>query len=399
MKLAVFSGTSDGRRLCEHLSARGVTATVCVATGYGGAVMPLLDGITVREGRLDRDAMAAFLRDYDTVADATHPYAALVSDNLREVCGELGLRYLRLVRPTDSAGEAVLRVGTTREAAELLNAHGGNALITTGSKELHEFTAVRDYETRLYARILPDADGVRRANELGFSGKRLICMQGPFSREMNAATLRAANAEFLVTKNTGGAGGLPEKLAAATDTGARVILISRPRVETGYTLAELAQLLTGAEIAVDTPKDAPRFPLFVSLLGKSCVIVGGGTVACRRAAVLREYSAAVTVIAPTIREKLDGVRYIEREYRAGDLGGAELVVAATDSRAVNAEVTRAAREFGIPLSVSDASEDCTFWFPASCVGATVSAGVVSRDGNHKLAAEAARRIREVLADI
>jgi precorrin-2 dehydrogenase/sirohydrochlorin ferrochelatase/precorrin-6A/cobalt-precorrin-6A reductase len=400
VNLAVFSGTSDGRRLCGHLSACGVPATVCVATDYGGAVMPAMSGITVREGRLDRDEMTRFLRDFDTVADATHPYAVLVSDNLRASCEELGIRYLRLVRPASGGGETVLRVETTRAAAELLNKLTGNALLTTGSKELREFTAVRDYKTRLFARILPDADGVKKASELGFSGKQLICMQGPFSRELNAATLRAVNAEYIVTKDTGGAGGLPEKLAAAEETGARVILISRPREERGYTLAELAELLTGAEFTERESVSAPpRFPMFVQLAGERCVIIGGGAVACRRAAVLRTYGAAVTLIAPEIREKAGGVSYIEREYRENDLDGAFLAVAATNSREVNAAVTREARERGIALSVADAPEDCTFWFPASCVGETVSAGVVSRGGDHAAAAEAARRIREVLSSL
>jgi precorrin-6Y C5,15-methyltransferase (decarboxylating) len=250
MRIAVFSGTSDGRRLCECLSRAKIDATVCVATAYGGAVMPSLAGITVREGRMELGEMTDFLREFDTVADATHPYAAVVSDNLRSVCAELGVRYLRLVRPENSDGD-VIRVPTTRAAAEYLNSVTGSALITTGGKELGEFTAVNGFAERLFARILPDADGVLRAASLGFSGKHLICIQGPFSREMNAAMLRDTGAEYLVTKDTGDAGGLPEKLAAARETGARVVLISRPREETGYTLAQLAELLTGESVACD----------------------------------------------------------------------------------------------------------------------------------------------------
>ena len=143
-------------------------------------------------------------------------------------------------------------------------------------------------------------------------------------------------------------------------------------------------------------ENTPRFPLFVSLEGRRCVIVGGGQVACRRVEVLRRYGASITVIAPEIRERIDGVIYLERDYIAGDLRGAFLAVAATDSRAVNAAVTREAVERGAHLSVADSPADCTFWFPASCLSDTVSAGVVSRDGNHARAAEAARMIREAI---
>ena len=402
MKLAVFSGTIEGRRLCEHLSAVGVAATACVATAYGGAVMAPLSGITVREGRMDKAALTEFLRSYDTVADATHPYATVVTENLRETCAVLGLRYIRLIRPGAEASDGVIRVASAREAAEYLAAAQGNALLTTGSKELCEFTGVRNFASRLFARVLPDADVVRAACALGFSGRQLICMQGPFTREMNAAMLRAVDARYLVTKDTGAAGGVTDKLAAAREVGAKVVMISRPHTETGLTLEELAELLTGTPIAKDPAAEkgkteaVPRFPLFVSLEGRRCVVIGGGRVACRRVEVLRRYNAEITVIAPEIREKLDGVTYLERGYVQCDLHDAFLVVAATDSRTVNASVTREAAELGAHLSVADSPVECTFWFPASCVSETVSAGVVSRGGNHAHTTAAAQKIREVL---
>ena len=395
MRLAVFSGTSEGRRLCGLLSAAGIAATACVATSYGSSVMPPLHGITLHEGRMNKAELTEFLRDYDTVADATHPYAAVISDNLIEVCGELGIRYLRLLRPENGDKNGIIRVGSTHEASEFLSATDGNVLLTTGSKELFEFTAVSNYKSRLFTRILPDIDAVRAANELGFTGKHLICMQGPFSREMNAATLRSIDASYLVTKDTGDAGGLTDKLAAAQEVGVSVVMITRPRVETGFTLAELFELLTGAvfEVSVAAP---PRFPLFVSLNGQRCVIIGGGAVACRRAEALRQYGADITVIAPEIRERIDGVTYHEREYKTGDLQGMFLAVAATNSRDVNAAVTHEATQLGIHLSVADRPQDCTFWFPASCVNDAVSVGLVSRTGNHNDAANAAKLIRKAL---
>lgn len=52
----------------------------------------------------------------------------------------------------------------------------------------------------------------------------------------------------------------------------------------------------------------PRFPLFVDLEGARAVVVGGGTVACRRIQVLLRFGAYVTVIAPDWREPVEGVR-------------------------------------------------------------------------------------------
>ena len=121
-----------------------------------------------------------------------------------------------------------------------------------------------------------------------------------------------------------------------------------------------------------------HFPLFVDLTGRPCVIVGGGAIAARRAEVLARFGGAVTVIAPTWRGGVSGVRWERRTYRSGDLAGAFLAVAATDDRAVNRQVGEEARALGIPVSVADCREECSFFFPAVCEGGGVTAGLVSR---------------------
>ena len=140
-----------------------------------------------------------------------------------------------------------------------------------------------------------------------------------------------------------------------------------------------------------------HFPLFVDLTGRPCVIVGGGAIAARRAEVLARFGGAVTVIAPTWRGGVSGVRWERRTYRSGDLAGAFLAVAATDDRAVNRQVGEEARTLGIPVTVADCREECTFFFPAVCEGGGVTAGLISRHGtDHHRAARAARAVRQAL---
>ena len=144
---------------------------------------------------------------------------------------------------------------------------------------------------------------------------------------------------------------------------------------------------------------APRFPLFIDLRGKKCVVVGGGTVANRRAGVLRSFGADVTVVAPTWKGDEDAVEWIPRLYQTGDLEGAALAVSATDDREINRQVGEDARAMGIPVSVSDRMEECTFFFPAVCMGDGLTAGVVSDGAGHKRTAEAAKAIRRTLEDM
>lgn len=141
-----------------------------------------------------------------------------------------------------------------------------------------------------------------------------------------------------------------------------------------------------------------HFPLFVDLAGRPCVIVGGGAIAERRAAVLTRFGAAVTVIAPTWAGTVPGVDWQARPYAPGDLEGAFLAVAATDDRAVNRQVGEEARALGIPVSVADRREECTFLFPAVCLGEELVAGVVSANNDHKAVARAAAAIRETLKE-
>ena len=244
-KALLFSGTSDGSRLALCLAGRGWLVTVCTATEYGERSAPRHVNIRVHAGRMDRGEMEAFLAadTFELVIDGTHPYAAAVSENIREACQARNLPLMRLLR-RDQSREGVVEVPTTEEAARFLNTVTGNVLLTTGSKELAAYGVVTD-QSRLYARVLSTEESVAQSRALGFEGRRLIAMQGPFSEELNLAMLRQIRARWLVTKASGAAGGFQEKLAAARRAGARVVVIRRPREETGLSLRELAEKLTG----------------------------------------------------------------------------------------------------------------------------------------------------------
>ena len=138
-----------------------------------------------------------------------------------------------------------------------------------------------------------------------------------------------------------------------------------------------------------------HFPIFVDLNHQSVIVIGGGTIATRRVNVLIQFGADVTVISPTWQER-DGVRWIPRHYREGDLKGATLVIAATNDRNTNFAVGEEARYNNIPVSVADAQEECTFYFPAICMGEDVVAAVVSHGKNHRKTAQTAIEIRKIV---
>lgn len=141
-----------------------------------------------------------------------------------------------------------------------------------------------------------------------------------------------------------------------------------------------------------------RFPLFIDLTGKSAVVIGGGAIGLRRAEVLLRFGAKVTVVSPALARPSEGIVHLARPYKAGDLKGAFLAIAATDNTAVNDAVEAEARSAGTLFNRSDDQSRCDFFFPAVCEGAGLIAGVVGDGGDHRKTAEAARRIRKVLEE-
>lgn len=239
-KAIVFAGTTEGYALCEFLAENHVPVYACAATEYGGSLLKENEFLHVSAGRLKTEDMEElFQREApEIVLDATHPYAAEVTKNIRTACENGSIRYQRVLRPEGEKNREAIYVESTEKAAELLSGTEGNIFLTTGSKELSKFTVIPDYQERLFARVLSIPSVISSCAELGIEGKHLIGMQGPFSTEINEAMLRQFQCSYLVTKDTGLAGGFPEKMEACQRCGVTPVIIGRPLQEEGLSLPE-----------------------------------------------------------------------------------------------------------------------------------------------------------------
>lgn len=245
-KVIVFAGTTEGYELCRFLSEHRISVYACAATEYGGKALTETPYLHIHTGRLSREEMEAFFlkEEPNFVLDATHPYAAEVTDNIKRACEKTGFFYQRVLREQGRQAEKAVYVESTEAAAEFLNTTEGNVLLTTGSKELKKFLGVKDYKERLYARVLSLPSVMEECSAAGFEGKHLIGMQGPFSRELNEAMLRQFHCRYLVTKDSGKAGGFQEKIDAAFSCGAIPVIIGRPLKEEGLSLVECKKWLS-----------------------------------------------------------------------------------------------------------------------------------------------------------
>ncbi|OON86966.1 hypothetical protein BXO88_05330 [Oribacterium sp. C9] len=266
MHIFLFGGTTEGRKIAnciaeinEEKNIAGLLdyleADVFVATDYGASLLKKEKHINVHIGRLDRDQMAKLfgkaVLDAENqggdagdilVIDATHPYANVVTENIAMACEAVGVGCIRVHRPygrlssiemMERGSSDFVYFDSVKEAAGWLKTVYSseikkNILITTGSKEIQEYTVIPDFSEYCYVRALPTEEVLKKCSELGFRRDRLILMQGPFGVDMNLAQLRYADAGFLVTKDSGEIGGFPEKCDAAIELGVRVLVIGRP---------------------------------------------------------------------------------------------------------------------------------------------------------------------------
>lgn len=242
MKIVIFGGTTEGRELSGLLAGRGAEIVVSVATDYGREEQGTRDGVTVVVGRRNRAEMSALLRGAALCVDATHPYAAEATRNIREACRDTRTPCRRLSREASVVGAGAVTVSDAAGAAAYLGGTAGNVLLATGAKELRPYAALNP--SRLYPRILPTHEGLSACEAAGIPRRNVIAMRGPFSRELNEALIRQYQIAYLVTKDGGAVGGFPEKSEAARNTGAVLVVIRRPE-DGGGSFAEIAAYCEG----------------------------------------------------------------------------------------------------------------------------------------------------------
>ena len=246
-KVIVFAGTTEGREIAEFLDRKGISAHICVATEYGEQLLQGGQNLEISHERLNAEEMELRIKEKkcEMVIDATHPYAAEVTINIKKACEAAEVSYIRVLRENQenqNSGDC-LYADSVEDAVALLEHTKGNILATTGSKEAAKYTALTDYESRVFLRVLSLPDVVKQCKELGFQGKNLICMQGPFSKELNIAMLRQWDCKYLVTKMSGATGGFQEKIDAARICGCISVIIGRPLKESGLSVNECKRIL------------------------------------------------------------------------------------------------------------------------------------------------------------
>lgn len=147
------------------------------------------------------------------------------------------------------------------------------------------------------------------------------------------------------------------------------------------------------------PKPA-YYPVSLNIKGRKCVVVGGGEVALRKVRALLEHGARVTVISPELGPELvqlaehGEIAALNREYRAGDLKGSFVAIAATDDSDTNRQIVREANNKAVLVNVVDDAENSDFIVPSCLRRGDVTIAVATAGRSPALARKIRTRLEK-----
>jgi len=245
--ILLLGGTSETAPLAAAFTARGWPTLVSTATDVP-LKLPEDPLLARRNGRLNQEQMEGLIRfgQIRLLVDATHPFATEAHVTAVAAATATDIPCLRWQRQQgDWQYGGTIRVTSHAEAAHQAVSFGRPILLTTGSRNLSPYVeAAAAAAVPLFARVLPHPESEQACRAVGLRPDQIIAARGPFSVEDTVLLIHHHTIGVLVTKDSGAAGGLPEKLEAARQTGCRVVLICQPHQPVGAvdynTLADIS---------------------------------------------------------------------------------------------------------------------------------------------------------------
>lgn len=229
MTILLLAGTQEARRLAEGLAAAGVPAVASIA---GAVRAPLTQPLPTRIGGFGGEAgFRAYLRDHgiNAVIDATHPFAARMTERTTAVCADMGMPCLRLERPgwTAGPGDDWTWILAAARAADHIPA-GVTVFLATGRQTLPAYAGLAG--CRLYLRVIDPPKG-----PFPYPNGEFIIGRPPFALADEIALFRRLGIGWVISKDAGGTGNRA-KLDAARNLGLRVLMVQRPPPPPGLIL-------------------------------------------------------------------------------------------------------------------------------------------------------------------
>ena len=247
----LIGGTQESKSLAQAIAAEQMACVVSITTEPARNLYVSHPCLSVEVAQFDEATLTAFLQQLQqdgaiAIVDASHPFAAAISQLAIAVATKLNIPYLRYERPAPLPAQQPLAehesTVTTVESLEALLAGnflaGQRVLLTVGYKSLPLF---RPWQARatLFARILPSPVALEAAIAAGFAADRLIALRPPISPDLEKALWQQWRITRVVAKASGQPGGELTKRQIAAELGVQLILIQRPTLAYPQQTADL----------------------------------------------------------------------------------------------------------------------------------------------------------------
>ena len=239
MKIFLLGGTKDSTNIITHIKENYDSYILTTTTTEYGARLADESGSDDTIARpLLKDEIREIIvnENFEVLIDATHPFAAHITQTSASIAHELDLPYIRFERPTTDLSNTdtshIHYVDSFEEAGKLIESkfHDGNILHFAGANTMGEILKYVSVD-RFYPRILKVESSIEKCNSLGVDPDHIIPMKGAASLEENLELIERYGASVMITKESGEIGGVIEKIQAANEKDVAVVMIQRPKID------------------------------------------------------------------------------------------------------------------------------------------------------------------------
>ena len=239
MKIFLLGGTKDSINIIEFIKNNYDAYILTTTTTEYGAKLAREGGSDNTIARpLPKDEIKQIIvnENFDLLIDATHPFAAHITQTSTSIAHELKIPYIRFERPTTNLENVdtthIHYVDSFDGAGKLIENKfkQGNVLHFAGANTMGEILKYVPVE-RFYPRILKVESSIEKCESLNVDPSHIIPMTGAATIEENLELIEKYDASVMITKESGNIGGVIEKIEAANEKNIAVIMIQRPKID------------------------------------------------------------------------------------------------------------------------------------------------------------------------
>jgi precorrin-6x reductase len=247
--ILLFGGTSEGKQLAALLASQGLAFVYSTKEKTDFAVPP---SCRYRHGSFTAESLAGFCAHLNVrlLLDGSHPFAAGLHRTISEAARSLGIPVLRFERNCQSPllHELAVYLDGFSEALEYLRLKGiGKLLALTGIQSIGKLKAHwTDHDT--WFRILPRPESLEMARLQGLAERFILPGLPSSDVDEEIGLIRRYGVEAALTKESGEAGGLSAKIAAAISCHIPILILRKPPIPEAFAVvrseAEFLQWIT-----------------------------------------------------------------------------------------------------------------------------------------------------------